>query len=111
MVVEQEDMVEVEEEQVHDAGDPPAAVDPPSLPPSKDDFQEELVLRPLHSGDIYASFQFRTVWDADFMGDQKGTEGVMDLCWAFLCSSESFINKGTDYLLETTSTTADHRTV
>uniref|UniRef100_A0A8C5BN00 Phosphatidylinositol glycan anchor biosynthesis, class T n=1 Tax=Gadus morhua TaxID=8049 RepID=A0A8C5BN00_GADMO len=67
---------ELEEEHVHDAavpplaGDPPAA-DPPSPPPSKDDFQEELVIRPLHSGDIYASFQFRTVWDADFMGDQK----------------------------------------
>lgn len=33
---------------------------------SNDDFQEELVIRPLHSGDIYASFQFRTLWHTDF---------------------------------------------
>nr|XP_055044632.1 GPI transamidase component PIG-T [Misgurnus anguillicaudatus] len=39
-----------------------------SAPPKvKDQFQEELVIRPLHSGDIYASFQFRTVWDTDFL--------------------------------------------
>lgn len=31
-----------------------------------DGFQEELVIRPLHSGDIYASFQFRTLWHTDF---------------------------------------------
>lgn len=39
-----------------------------SLPtsPGNDDFQEELVIRPLHSGDIYASFQFRTLWHTDF---------------------------------------------
>ncbi|TMS16552.1 GPI transamidase component PIG-T [Larimichthys crocea] len=37
----------------------------------KDDFQEELVIRPLHSGDIYASFQFRTVWETDFMKGNK----------------------------------------
>ncbi|XP_056155189.1 GPI transamidase component PIG-T [Lampris incognitus] len=36
-----------------------------------DDFQEELVIRPLHSGDISASFQFRTLWDTDFMGGKK----------------------------------------
>ncbi|XP_059396497.1 GPI transamidase component PIG-T-like isoform X2 [Carassius carassius] len=35
--------------------------------PAKDQFQEELVIRPLHSGDIYASFQFRTLWDTDFL--------------------------------------------
>ncbi|KAK9953764.1 hypothetical protein ABG768_015891 [Culter alburnus] len=35
--------------------------------PAKDEFQEELVIRPLHSGDIYASFQFRTLWDTDFL--------------------------------------------
>ncbi|XP_064155735.1 GPI transamidase component PIG-T [Anguilla rostrata] len=35
-----------------------------------DQFQEELVIRPLHSGDIYSSFQFRTRWDTDFF--QKG---------------------------------------
>uniref|UniRef100_A0A4W5NUA5 Phosphatidylinositol glycan anchor biosynthesis class T n=1 Tax=Hucho hucho TaxID=62062 RepID=A0A4W5NUA5_9TELE len=28
---------------------------------------EELVIRPLHSGDTYASFQFRTLWDTDFL--------------------------------------------
>lgn len=33
---------------------------------SNDDFQEELVIRPLHSGDIYASFQFRTLWHTDY---------------------------------------------
>lgn len=37
-----------------------------------EDFQEELVIRPLHSGDIYASFQFRTVWETDFMKGNKG---------------------------------------
>ncbi|KAJ8369465.1 hypothetical protein SKAU_G00094930 [Synaphobranchus kaupii] len=31
-----------------------------------DQFQEELVIRPLNSGDIYSSFQFRTRWDMDF---------------------------------------------
>ncbi|XP_067302782.1 GPI transamidase component PIG-T [Pseudorasbora parva] len=37
------------------------------LAPAKDQFDEELVIRPLHSGDIYASFQFRTLWDTDFL--------------------------------------------
>lgn len=37
---------------------------------ARDDFQEELVIRPLHSGDIYASFQFRTLWDTDFSGNK-----------------------------------------
>lgn len=40
---------------------------------ARDQFQEELVIRPLHSGDIYASFQFRTLWDIDFLQErQKG---------------------------------------
>lgn len=43
--------------------------------PAKDDFQEELVIRPLHSGDIYASFQFRTLWDTDFL--QEGQKGEL----------------------------------
>ncbi|KAK7878621.1 hypothetical protein WMY93_030457 [Mugilogobius chulae] len=38
---------------------------------SKEDFQEELVIRPLHSGDIYASFQFRTLWETDFKKGNK----------------------------------------
>lgn len=42
-------------------------------PPAKDHFQEELVIRPLHSGDIYASFQFRTQLDTDFV--QEGKKG------------------------------------
>ncbi|XP_068589559.1 GPI transamidase component PIG-T isoform X1 [Cebidichthys violaceus] len=42
-----------------------------SVLPPKDDFQEELVIRPLHSGDIYASFQFRTLWETDFMRGNK----------------------------------------
>lgn len=50
----------------------PETVVPSSVPQPKDDFQEELVIRPLHSGDIYASFQFRTLWDTDFMRENKG---------------------------------------
>lgn len=50
----------------------PETVVPPSVPQPKDDFQEELVIRPLHSGDIYASFQFRTLWETDFMRGKKG---------------------------------------
>lgn len=42
----------------------------------RDDFQEELVIRPLQSGDIYASFQFRTLWEADFFGGNKGKRAV-----------------------------------
>ena len=43
-----------------------------AVPRPKDDFQEELVIRPLHSGDIYASFQFRTLWETDFTRENKG---------------------------------------
>lgn len=50
----------------------PETVVPSSVPQPKDDFQEELVIRPLHSGDIYASFQFRTVWETDFSRGNKG---------------------------------------
>lgn len=39
---------------------------------TKDHFQEELVIRPLHSGDIYASFQFRTQLETDFLQGKKG---------------------------------------
>uniref|UniRef100_A0A7N6FHR5 Phosphatidylinositol glycan anchor biosynthesis, class T n=1 Tax=Anabas testudineus TaxID=64144 RepID=A0A7N6FHR5_ANATE len=49
----------------------PGSVTPSSVPRPKDDFQEELVIRPLHSGDIYASFQFRTLWETDFMKGNK----------------------------------------
>jgi len=45
------------------------------LAPAKDQFEEELVIRPLHSGDIYASFQFRTLWDTDFL--QEGQKGEL----------------------------------
>uniref|UniRef100_A0A673JUA9 GPI transamidase component PIG-T-like n=1 Tax=Sinocyclocheilus rhinocerous TaxID=307959 RepID=A0A673JUA9_9TELE len=38
---------------------------------ARDQFQEELVIRPLHSGDIYASFQFRTLWDTDFLQERQ----------------------------------------
>ena len=34
--------------------------------PSKDYFDEELLLKPLPSGHIYAYFQFTTVWDVEF---------------------------------------------
>ncbi|XP_076132411.1 GPI-anchor transamidase component PIGT [Alosa pseudoharengus] len=40
-------------------------------PPFKDEFKEELVIRPLQSGDIYASFQFRTLWDTDFLKGKR----------------------------------------
>lgn len=50
----------------------PGAVPPSPAPQHRDDFQEELVIRPLHSGDIYASFQFRTLWETDFMRGNKG---------------------------------------
>uniref|UniRef100_A0A8C7HLQ9 Phosphatidylinositol glycan anchor biosynthesis class T n=1 Tax=Oncorhynchus kisutch TaxID=8019 RepID=A0A8C7HLQ9_ONCKI len=46
-------------------------LDDPAPPPEKDRFQEELVIRPLHSGDTYASFQFRTLWDTDFLRGNK----------------------------------------
>lgn len=55
------------------AGAEAQPVVPPVLPEPKDSFQEELVFRPLHSGDIYASFQFRTLWETDFMRGNKGT--------------------------------------
>lgn len=48
----------------------------PSRSSDKDDFREELVLRPLHSGDIYASFQFRTLWKTDFR-ENKGKLAVI----------------------------------
>ncbi|XP_069382157.1 GPI transamidase component PIG-T [Paralichthys olivaceus] len=53
--------------------DAPAAdtAAPSTAPRPKDDFQEELVVRPLHSGDIYASFQFRTLWETDFTRGNK----------------------------------------
>ncbi|XP_068996854.1 GPI transamidase component PIG-T [Embiotoca jacksoni] len=47
----------------------PAGLSP--VPQPKDDFREELVIRPLHSGDVYASFQFRTLWETDFMRGNK----------------------------------------
>lgn len=45
-----------------------------TVPPRqfKDEFKEELVIRPLQSGDIYASFQFRTLWDTDFLQGKRG---------------------------------------
>ncbi|XP_040009284.1 GPI transamidase component PIG-T [Xiphias gladius] len=49
----------------------PETMAPSSVPRPRDDFQEELVIRPLHSGDIYASFQFRTLWETDFMTGTK----------------------------------------
>uniref|UniRef100_A0A7N8Y950 Phosphatidylinositol glycan anchor biosynthesis, class T n=1 Tax=Mastacembelus armatus TaxID=205130 RepID=A0A7N8Y950_9TELE len=56
-----------------DASGPETPV-PLSSPEPKDDFQEELVIRPLHSGDIYASFQFRTLWETDFTRGDKVTD-------------------------------------
>lgn len=79
---------EVEEATLHEAAadkqDTPAPETeaPSPVPQPKDDFQEELVIRPLHSGDIYASFQFRTLWETDFMSGNKGKLTVStDLIW------------------------------
>lgn len=49
-------------------------------PPFKDEFKEELVIRPLHSGDIYASFQFRTLWDTDFVQGKRGNLRCQLIC-------------------------------
>lgn len=61
--------------EVKEADHVPDTMQTPDVPPptpAKDQFQEELVIRPLHSGDIYASFQFRTMWDTDFLRGSKG---------------------------------------
>lgn len=62
----------------------PETTVPSWVPKPKDDFQEELVIRPLHSGDIYASFQFRTLWETDFITGDKGkltaSSGVNTSC-------------------------------
>jgi hypothetical protein len=34
--------------------------------PLKDYFDEELLLKPLPSGHVYAYFQFTTLWDVEF---------------------------------------------
>lgn len=65
-------------------------------PQLEDDFQEELVIRPLHSGDIYASFQFRTLWDKDFTRGSKGKPVNICLRWlqgltSCACSIRSWI--------------------
>ncbi|KAK5863388.1 hypothetical protein PBY51_000421 [Eleginops maclovinus] len=68
---------EVEEVTLHEAPagtqdtSAPETEAPSPVPQPKDDFKEELVIRPLHSGDIYASFQFRTLWETDFMRGNK----------------------------------------
>ncbi|XP_078411595.1 GPI-anchor transamidase component PIGT [Cetorhinus maximus] len=43
---------------------PALAVGPPQCP-QRDRFEEELVLKPLSSGDLAADFQFRTRWDVE----------------------------------------------
>ncbi|XP_034552458.1 GPI transamidase component PIG-T [Notolabrus celidotus] len=74
---QQWEATEVEEATPDDAADEqqdsPATESVVPSPESqpKDDFQEELVIRPLHSGDIYASFQFRTLLEMDFMSGNK----------------------------------------
>lgn len=43
--------------------------------PPRDSLREELLLSPLPSGDVAATFQFRTRWDSDLQrGDGKGQE-------------------------------------
>ncbi|XP_041112755.1 GPI transamidase component PIG-T-like [Polyodon spathula] len=41
------------------------------VPTPRDHFAEELVIRPLLSGDIYTNFQFRTRWDTDLHRGKK----------------------------------------
>ncbi|XP_029994989.1 GPI transamidase component PIG-T [Sphaeramia orbicularis] len=68
---------EFQEETVNDAAAEKQDATPPETTTTsagahpKDDFQEELVIRPLQSGDVYASFQFRTLWETDFMKGNK----------------------------------------
>lgn len=63
-------------------------------PPAKDHFQEELVIRPLHSGDIYANFQFRTQLDTDFVQEgQKGCVCTQTFCFITVFSLLTFIIK------------------
>ena len=40
---------------------------------AKDVFHEELLLRPLKTGHVYAHFQFTTIWDVDIR-DSKACE-------------------------------------
>ena len=51
---------------------------------AKDVFHEQLFLRPLKTGHVYAHFQFTTVWDVDIRDSkacklQKVPVGVLDL--------------------------------
>ncbi|XP_058859961.1 GPI transamidase component PIG-T [Acipenser ruthenus] len=52
-----------------DLQDAPQQSEP--VPTPRDHFAEELVIRPLLSGDIYTSFQFRTRWDTDLHRGKK----------------------------------------
>ncbi|XP_043532930.1 GPI transamidase component PIG-T [Chiloscyllium plagiosum] len=45
----------------------------PPLCPQRDRFEEELVLKPLSSGDLAADFQFRTRWDVE-LGPRDASE-------------------------------------
>ncbi|GCC44731.1 hypothetical protein chiPu_0029022, partial [Chiloscyllium punctatum] len=48
----------------------------PPLCPQRDRFEEELVLKPLSSGDLAADFQFRTRWDVELgPRDTSGSRG------------------------------------
>ncbi|KAG2461724.1 PIGT transamidase, partial [Polypterus senegalus] len=53
-------------------------------PKVNDRFQEELVIRPLLSGDVYSSFQFRTRWDTDLLNKQKKVTDQRFLRYAVL---------------------------
>lgn len=49
---------------------------------AKDVFHEELLLRPLKTGQVYAHFQFTTVWDVDIR-DAKACKGDKTLVLEF----------------------------
>uniref|UniRef100_A0AAV2LXW8 Uncharacterized protein n=1 Tax=Knipowitschia caucasica TaxID=637954 RepID=A0AAV2LXW8_KNICA len=68
---EQWEPTEVKESPPEDTASFPAENAASPAAHGTEDFQEELVIRPLHSGDIYASFQFRTAWETDFMNGNK----------------------------------------
>lgn len=53
---------------------------------ARDSLREELVITPLPSGDVAATFQFRTRWDSDLQreGGEFGPEKIF--CGTFLSS-------------------------
>ncbi|XP_051961974.1 GPI transamidase component PIG-T-like [Xyrauchen texanus] len=66
-----------------------------------------MVIRPLHSGDIYASFQFRTLWDTDFLQERK----TVSHYWLFPKSLGQVLSKFSVQELHISSTQGFWRTM